>query len=49
VVAKSGQAIQPGDTVLIYFATNERLLGKPGYLHDFPGLGRGVKMSNSGR
>lgn len=37
-VAKSGQTIRPGDTVLIWFATNERLLGKPGYLHDFPGL-----------
>ena len=37
-VAKSGQTIQPGDTVLVWFATNERLLGKPGYLHDFPGL-----------
>lgn len=37
-VAKSGQTIQLGDTVLIHFATNERLLGKPGYLHDFPGL-----------
>ena len=37
-VAKSGQAIEPGDTVLVWMATNERLLGKPGYLHDFPGL-----------
>ncbi|WP_198369310.1 cyclase family protein [Roseomonas rosulenta] len=37
-VAKSGQTIQPGDTVLVWMATNERLLGKPGYLHDFPGL-----------
>jgi kynurenine formamidase len=37
-VAKSGQTIQPGDTVLVWLATNERLLGKPGYLHDFPGL-----------
>jgi kynurenine formamidase len=37
-VAKSGQSIQPGDTVLVWLATNERLLGKPGYLHDFPGL-----------
>jgi kynurenine formamidase len=34
----SGQEIRPGDTVLLYMATNERLLGKPGYLHDFPGL-----------
>lgn len=37
-VAASGQTIQKGDTVLIWMATNERLLGKPGYLHDFPGL-----------
>ena len=37
-VAKSGQTIRKGDTVLIWLATNERLLGKPGYLHDFPGL-----------
>lgn len=37
-VAKSGQTIQKGDTVLVWLATNERLLGKPGYLHDFPGL-----------
>lgn len=37
-VAKSGQAIRPGDTVLVWMATNERLLGTPGYLHDFPGL-----------
>jgi kynurenine formamidase len=35
---KSGQEIRPRDTVLIYMATNERLLGKAGYLHDFPGL-----------
>ena len=35
---KSGQEIRPRDTVLIYMAVNERLLGKPGYLHDFPGL-----------
>jgi len=35
---KSGQEIRPGDTVLLYMATNERLLGKPGYQHDFPGL-----------
>jgi len=34
----SGQEIRPGDTVLLHMATNERLLGKPGYLHDFPGL-----------
>jgi len=35
---KSGQEIKPKDTVLIYMATNERLFGKPEYLHDFPGL-----------
>jgi kynurenine formamidase len=35
---KSGQQIRPRDTVLLYMATNDRLLGKPGYLHDFPGL-----------
>ena len=34
----SGEEIRQGDTVLLYMATNERLLGKPGYLHDFPGL-----------
>lgn len=37
-LAASGQEIRPGDTVLLWMATNERLLGKPGYLHDFPGL-----------
>jgi len=37
-LAQSGQEIQPGDTVLLHMATNERLLGTPGYLHDFPGL-----------
>ena len=37
-LAASGQEIKPSDTVLIWMATNERLLGKPGYLHDFPGL-----------
>jgi len=37
-LAKSGQEIRPKDTVLLYMAVNERLLGKPGYLHDFPGL-----------
>jgi kynurenine formamidase len=35
---KSGQEIRPRDTVLIWMATNERLLGKPEYEHDFPGL-----------
>jgi kynurenine formamidase len=37
-VAASGQTIRQGDTVLINLGTNDRLLGKPGYLHDFPGL-----------
>jgi len=37
-LAASGQEIRKGDTVLIWMATNERLLGKPGYVHDFPGL-----------
>ena len=37
-LAASGEDIRPGDTVLLYMATNERLLGKPGYQHDFPGL-----------
>ena len=34
----SGQEIRADDTVLLHMATNDRLLGKPGYLHDFPGL-----------
>lgn len=37
-LAASGEEIRPGDTVLIHMATNARLLGKPGYQHDFPGL-----------
>jgi kynurenine formamidase len=37
-LAKSGEEIRSGDTVLLYMATNDRLLGKPGYAHDFPGL-----------
>lgn len=37
-LAASGERIKPRDTVLIWMATNERLLGTPGYLHDFPGL-----------
>lgn len=37
-LAASGQEIQAGDTVLLHMAVNDRLLGKPGYLHDFPGL-----------
>lgn len=34
----SGEEIQKGDTVLIHMGVNDRLFGKPGYLHDFPGL-----------
>jgi kynurenine formamidase len=37
-VEKAGEQIRPRDTVLIHMGTNDRLLGKPGYLHDFPGL-----------
>jgi kynurenine formamidase len=37
-LAASGQEIRSGDTVFLYMATNDRLLGKPGYPHDFPGL-----------
>jgi kynurenine formamidase len=37
-LAASGEEIKPGDTVLIYMAVTERLLGKPEYGHDFPGL-----------
>jgi kynurenine formamidase len=37
-LAASGQDIRAGDTILLYMATNERLLGKPGFAHDFPGL-----------
>jgi kynurenine formamidase len=37
-LAASGQEIRSGDTVLLHMATNARLLGKPGYPHDFPGL-----------
>jgi kynurenine formamidase len=37
-LAASGQEIRAGDTVLIHMAVNARLLGTPGYLHDFPGL-----------
>lgn len=36
--AKAGQVIHPGDAVLLHMGTNDRLLGTPGYLHDFPGL-----------
>ena len=34
----SGQEIRRFDTLLVYMATNERLLGRVGYLHEFPGL-----------
>lgn len=34
----SGQEIRLGDTVLLWMAVEQRLLGQPGYLHDFPGL-----------
>ncbi len=37
-LAALGQEIRPGDTVMLYMGTNDRILGKPGYLHDFPGL-----------
>ncbi len=37
-LAASGEEIKRGDTVLIYMAVTERLLGKPEYGHDFPGL-----------
>ncbi len=37
-VEAAGQTVRKGDTVLILLGTNERLLGKPGYQHDFPGL-----------
>ena len=37
-LAASGQEIRADDTVLLHMAINDRLLGKPGYLHDFPGL-----------
>jgi kynurenine formamidase len=37
-LAASGQQVAPGDTVLIWMATNERLLGKPGDPHDFTAL-----------
>lgn len=37
-VVASGNEIRHGDTVLILLGTNARLLGRPGYLHDFPGL-----------
>jgi kynurenine formamidase len=35
---RAGVAIQPGDTVLIYMAVQERLFGTPAYVTDFPGL-----------
>ncbi len=37
-VKASGETIRKGDTVLILLGTNARLLGKPGYGHDFAGL-----------
>lgn len=37
-LAASGQTIQPGDTVLLWMAVEQRMLGRPAYLHDFPGL-----------
>jgi kynurenine formamidase len=37
-VEATGETIRKGDTVLILLGTNDRLLGKPGYAHDFPGL-----------
>jgi kynurenine formamidase len=37
-LARSGQEIRKGDTVLLWMAVNERLLGTPRYAHDFPGL-----------
>ena len=37
-VAKTGETIQPKDTVLIYLATVEKLYGTPGFAHDFAGL-----------
>ena len=37
-LAKSGQEINPHDTVLIHMGVNARLFGTPAYLHDFPGL-----------
>jgi kynurenine formamidase len=37
-LALSGQQIKKRDTVLINMGVNARLFGKPGYLHDFPGL-----------
>ena len=46
-LAKSGEEIRMRDTVLLYMATNDRLLGKPGYLHDFPGLARRVACTGS--
>lgn len=33
-----GREIRHRDTVAICMATSDRLLGKPGYRHDFPGL-----------
>lgn len=37
-VAKTGEEIKPGDTVILHMGVNARLFGSPRYLHDFPGL-----------
>ncbi|ORE92605.1 cyclase family protein [Acuticoccus yangtzensis] len=37
-VEATGETIKPRDTVLILLGTNEKLLGKPAYQHDFAGL-----------
>lgn len=37
-LAKSGQEIRKGDTVLLHMGVHDRLFGTPGYQHDFPGL-----------
>ena len=39
-LAKYGQKILPGDTVLFYTAHYDRFYGKPEYMTDFPGLDR---------
>ncbi|MFW5679257.1 MAG: cyclase family protein [Pseudomonadota bacterium] len=38
--ATAGVTIQPGDTVFLYMAVNERLGETPAYVTDFPGLTR---------
>ena len=37
-LAASGEEVQAGDTVLLHMAVDARLHGRPGYVHDFPGL-----------